>query len=444
MVVRRGRDDDDDDDDDDDEDEEDDRELVLFQGALNGVNPDLQSNGRLLQMALRPAKELVSDAIERRAEMIRVEPKGAVAQVAIYVDGIPYPSGRLPGKMAMAITQVLKLMAGMDVNERGKPQSGGMNAQFEEKKFEVRIDSAPLPQGAERLVIRMHNKDIKLEKPEDIGLSEATKMLIREQTATKRGLYLAPGPPNSGVTTMSIGILRSVDAYLYSCYTIADMKGKDLAHVATMDVREGDSLKETVVRTTRKDADVIFIDPISSPDLAQQALESAGLAAIISEMPAKDAADAVVRLVQMVNDPKLVVEHLRVVCSMKLIRVLCKRCKQAYRPNPKLLARVGLPAETRVLYRAPRPDEDDEDEDEEPDVCRVCDGMGYYGRTAMVEVVQMTDSMKDVVLSGGDAAAIRTQARNEKMQSFQSDGLRLIVEGKTSLEELQRVFRAKG
>ena len=446
MILKRGRqdDDDDDDDDEDDDEEEDDREYVLFQGALNGVNPDMAANARLLQVALRPAKQLITDAIERRAEMIRVEPKGPAAQVAIFIDGIPYPGQRLPSQMAMAITQLLKLLSGMDPKERTKPQSGGMNAQFEERKFEVRIDTAPLDKGAERLIVRMHDKAIKLEKPHEIGFSEDLKEKIRNYTSKKRGLFLAAGPPNSGVSTVVIGIIRSVDAYLYSIYTLADMKGRDLSHVAVMEHRPQDNLLETITRAQRKDADVIYIDPISSSEMAKYALDGSELAAIIAELPAQDAADAIVRLCQLVNDPKTVAERLKIVCCQKLIRVLCPKCKQAYRPNPKLLAKIGLPPETKVLYRAPRPGEDeDEDDDEEPEVCRRCSGTGYLGRTAMIEMVEMTEAMQAIVAKGGNADAIRAQARQEKMQSFQSDGLRLIVEGKTSLEELQRVFRGK-
>ncbi len=446
MIHKRGQvddDDDDDDDDDEEEEEEDDRDYVLFQGALNGENPDLAANARLVQVALRPAKQLVTDALERRAEMVRVEPKGPAAQIAFYIDGVPYPANRLPAQMAMAITQLLKLLSGLNVKERGKPLSGGMHAEFAGKKYQIRIDTAPLDKSSERLIVRIQDKAVKLEKPEDIGLSEGVKKLIRENTSTKRGLYLAAGPPNSGVSTLLVGVIRSVDAYMYSIYSLANMQGRDLAHVAVQDTKEGDDLLQTMIRVQRKDADVIIIDPLTNPQISKHAIEGADFAAILAEIPAKDAIDAVARLCQMVEDPKLVAERLKVVCCQKMIRVLCTKCKQAYRPNPKLLAKVGLPPETKVLYRAPRPEEDeDEDEDEEPEVCRRCNGTGYLGRTAMIEVVEMTPGMQAVIMKGADPKAIREQAKKEKMQSYQSDGLRLIVEGKTSLEELQRVFRA--
>jgi type IV pilus assembly protein PilB len=128
------------------------------------------------------------------------------------------------------------------------------------------------------------------------------------------------------------------------------------------------------------------------------------------------------------------------VISQKLVRLLCPDCKQAYRPNPKLLQKVGLPPETKVLYRAPKPEEEEE-EDEDYEPCEKCGGVGYFGRTGMVEFIETTPAMKEIIEAGADAAKIREQAKKEKMQSWQSDGMRLVAAGKTSLEELQRVFK---
>ena len=147
MIFGFGRKNDDDDDDDDDEEE---IEYVLFQGALNGVEPDMKGNAKLVQAGLLRAKELVSDALSRRAEMVRLEPKGQFAVSTMYVDGVPFPGAKIPAPAALAITQMLKLLAGLDVKERTKPQSGGIKAQLEEIKYEIRIDTTPIP-GGERL-----------------------------------------------------------------------------------------------------------------------------------------------------------------------------------------------------------------------------------------------------------------------------------------------------
>ncbi|MCA9079859.1 MAG: Flp pilus assembly complex ATPase component TadA [Planctomycetaceae bacterium] len=445
MIFGWGRKDDDYDDDEDEDEDEDDREYVLFQGALNGETPDLAANARLVQAGLLPAKQLVTEALERRAEMIRIEPKGKVAQVAFYIDGVPYPASRLPGQMAMAITQMLKLLCGLDPRERSKPQSGGANVEFTENKYVLKVDSAPVAGGAERLIIRAQDQKKVLEKPDDVGFSEELKAKIREFTSQKNGLLLAAGPPNSGVTTVSIAMARSVDAYMYSIYSLADLGDRDLAHVTSMKKNEGDTLSQTITRAKRKEADVCYVEPLLTAELAKESLEGSKECALIGEFPAKDAADAIARFCQLVGDPKAVAAQLRLVCSQKLVRVLCTKCKQAYRPNPKLLAKVGLPPETKVLYRPPRYDEEDEEDEDEEErrVCRRCGGLGYHGRTGMLEFIEVTEPIRKAIAQGANANQLRELARNEKMQSFQSEGLRLVVDGNTSLEELQRVFRSK-
>src|SRR5690606_12327480 len=122
-------------------------ETVLFQGAADGSEVDLSQNARLAQVGLVPAKELVSEALARRAEMINVVPRGNAAAVTLFVDGVPYPGERLPKQEALAITQILKLLAGLDIKERKRPQSGGINTEYQERKYLLLIDSAPLKEG---------------------------------------------------------------------------------------------------------------------------------------------------------------------------------------------------------------------------------------------------------------------------------------------------------
>jgi type IV pilus assembly protein PilB len=186
---------------------------------------------------------------------------------------------------------------------------------------------------------------------------------------------------------------------------------------------------------------VLFIDPIPDAAVAKDVLEASKKLAIVTEMQAKDAAQAIAQLVQWTKDPQLVADQLKIVVSQKLVRLLCTRCRQAFRPNPAMLKRFGLPPETKVLYRTPRPIEVD-GEIEEPDPCSRCGNLGYFGRIALIEYIEMTDGIKKVVLSGkADPNAIKAQAKAESMQSFTSDGLRMVALGKTSMDELQRVFK---
>lgn len=422
------------------EEEEEEIELVTFQGALNKVEPDLKENAKLVQAGLVKAKEIVTDALMKRAEMIRLEPKGQAAVGTFYIDGIPTPGTRMPAQAGLAVTQMLKLLSGLDVKVRNKPQSGGIKAQFNELPWEVRVDSQPMKEGGERLVIRLRNTKIPFETPSDLGYSDVIKQKIRELAAGSHGIILASGPPMSGVSTLVLGIVRGIDAYMTTIYSMFDPQ-RDISHVTQFKAEPGDDLRRTIVRAKRAEAEVMYMEPVRSVEFGKVLLEDSEDVTMIAEFAAKDAADAIARFCQLAGDPNLVADRLRGVFSQKLVRVLCDKCRQAFRPNPKLLEKVGLPEETKVLYRkfeAPK-----EEETDELDICEKCGGAGFFGRTAMIEVIENTDAIKEIIKAGADPGALRAAARKEKMPSLQSDGIRLVGEGKTSLEELQRVFKGE-
>ncbi len=422
----------------DEEPEEEEFELVLFQGALNGAEIDLARHARLAEAGLIPAKELVTDALMRRAEAIRVEPRGQVAAVTLLIDGVAYSGGRLPRREALAITQIMKLLSGLDIRVRDKRQAGGLKAELQEKPYELRVESTPLKEGLERLTIFCRDLTQKLETPDDLGFSEELKGKIRELSSQRSGLLLACGPPRSGTTTTTFAILRGIDAYLYAIFSLrSDLEGRELANITPFQAEEGDSLEETLTRCIRAEADVIFVDPIRDAEFAQLLFKLAPKVTFVTEFTARDAAEGILQLIRWAGDPQQVATHVRGVFSQKLIRKLCEKCKQAYRPNPKLIEKMGLPPETKVLFRRFKP----LDDEEEFEPCEQCGGTGYYGRMALIELVEMTDAMRKLVASGPTAEKIRALARSEGMSTFQKDSLRHLAEGRTSLEELQRVFK---
>ena len=127
---------------------------------------------------------------------------------------------------------------------------------------------------------------------------------------------------------------------------------------------------------------------------------------------------------------------LKGIISQKLIRVLCEDCRLAFKPKPEFLKKLGLAEDVPALYRKP-PDQQEGGMDQ----CEKCGSMGYFGRTGMFELIEMTDGMRELIAGKPDASAIRSQMKKDKMVTLQQDGLRLVAEGRTSLEELQRVFK---
>lgn len=441
MIFGFGKRRDDDDDDDEDEDEEEDVDLVNFQGATNGKSADLAANARLVQAALLPAREMVTDALERRAEMLRLDVKGEKGQVALSVDGMPYSGGRMAKQQAVAITQMMKVLSGLDAKLKGKHQIGGVKAEFQEVKYELTTDVAPQPDGTERLTIRIRNLKHKLETPIDLGFSDATRAQIRELTSRRHGIIIACGLPGSGVTTTMFAIVRGIDVYLYSIYTMMEPGTRELINVKVFQPNEGDDLETTIMRMMREDADVVVTKPIRDAETTRQLVNLADRICIISEVAAKDAASGICQLADWAEDRQKASEVIDAAYSQKLIRLLCTSCREAFRPNPKLLEKVGLPPETKVLYRKGEPMVDEKTGDEDPP-CEKCNGIGYIGRMAMLEVIVVSDTIRKMIAQGATADQIKVTARSEGCLTFHKDGLRLVAEGKTSLEELQRVFKS--
>jgi type IV pilus assembly protein PilB len=429
------------DDEDENDEEEEEIELVSFQGALNGKVVDLAANARLAQIGLVPTKELVTDAITRRAELVRVEPKGERSQVTMQVDGVAYSGGKLSRQQTLAVTQMMKLLAGLDPKVRGKSQSGGLRAEYQNIPYELMVDVAPLAEGVERLTIRARNLKAQLNTIEDLGFNPKIKPLVRELTGSRHGITIVCGPPFSGVTTTFRAFLRGLDVYLHAIFSFTQQPISDIYNITPFVANEGDDLQATLERIVRAEADIIVVDPIKSADQLRQLLAVSDRVSLIAEMSAKDCSSCLVKLVELSGDANAIAENIEGVFSQKLIRALCPDCKEAFRPNPKLLAQVGLPPETKVLYRKGEPLVDEETGEEEPP-CEKCGGIGYFGRIAMLEYIVVNDAIKQMIRAKAPADQIKAKARQEGMLSFSKDGLRLVAEGKTSLEELQRVFRA--
>lgn len=418
-------------------------EMVRFQGALNGVAPDMESNTKLARVALQPAKEMITSALSRHADTIRLDPKGDRAKIGFLVDGMPVPAGQVPKQRAHAMTQIIKLLAGLDINQRREPQEGGIKASYADVEYELKVLSVPVEGGVERLIIYIRDVDEKLEKPEDIGITDELKAKLRELTSQKTKLLLICGPRRSGTTVTRFAVLRGLDAYLHVIYSIADLADQQLINITEFEKQPDDDLDMTLTRCERVEAEIILLDPIRDAETARTLVEHADNVTMLSELRAKDAATGVMQMVTWVEDAKRVAETISGVLSQKLVRTLCSQCKEAYKPNPQLLKKVGLSSEeTPVLFRRSRPPTEPLPKGETWEPCSKCQDRGYFGRTAIFELIELNDSIQELIASGANAEALKARAREEDMLTLHKDSMRLVSNGTTSLEELQRVFKS--
>lgn len=434
----------------DEDDDEEEIEYVLFQGATNGQEANLEENAKLAAAGLPLAKEIVTEALSLRGELFKVEPQGDKALVTYFVDGMKRPGPRLPIQRANALVQILKLLSGSDVKVRDRPQIGGLNAKYRDLPFELSVKTRPAPPAkgqkapAEHLTVVFRNTKTKRAVPEDIGMPDVIKDKVRHYGKSNSGVVLVVGAPESGLTTTALCTLRCVDSYMYQCYIVGDLGTRTVLNVPVFKQEEGHSLEHTFMRIQRNEGNLVYMAEFTDPEVVKDVMQASMEMTFMAEMYARDAADGIIKFVELVGNPALAAEQLRMIISHKLIRKLCPKCKEAFRPNPKLLAQVGLPEDTETLYRKARPPEPDEKTGELPEPCRACDGAGFRARAAVFEMIDVTEAMKAVIAAGGDSAAIRKQAKEEKQLSCQKDALRLVLDGSTGLDELQRVFAPPG
>lgn len=415
-------------------------EQVLFQGPMFGREANLKANAKLVQAALVPVKQMVSDAISRRSHTILLEPRDNRVGIRFVIDGIAYPAAAIPGQRGLAMIQMVKLLAGLDINERKVPQEGGIKAEHEKLPYQLMVDSLPLKTGGERVRIKIQNMKVSLIKPSEVGMPAAVKDKIREYTSHRSGVILVCGPPESGTTSLSVVTLHAIDPYLYSVYNMANLKGKELINVTDFTPEPGHDLELSLDRLERREADILFLDPLTDPHVAETIFKYSDRLAFVAEFPANNPIEAVQKLIQWLGKDN-VIKGLRGIVMQKLIRRLCEDCKQAFRPNPQLLKRLNLPPETSVLYRAPTPPPPDDPKAQTvEELCAKCVGSPYHGRVAAFEMLEMTEGMKEVIANGADPSEMRKQMITDNMVTLQKDALRLVVEGKTSLEEIQRAF----
>ena len=153
--------------------EQPDVEQVLFQGPLFGRESNLKANAKLVQAALVPVKQMMSDALGRRAHTVLMEPREGRVSIRFVIDGIPFPAAAVPGQKGVAMVQMLKLLAGLDPNDRKTAQAGGIKAEYDKLPFQLMVESVPAGGGAERVRIKIENRKVLRQKPSEVGLPES-------------------------------------------------------------------------------------------------------------------------------------------------------------------------------------------------------------------------------------------------------------------------------
>ena len=381
------------------------------------------------------AKELVYDAVLRRSTDIHLEPTQEQLSVRYRIDGILHAAEPFDRPTGDAVINVFKVLAALDISEKRKPQDGSFGAKLEGRELEFRVATSG-SKGGEKLVMRILDNATGVSRIEDAGMRTKLVNEIRGLVTQPHGMILCCGPTGSGKTTTLYACLREIDRFQKNIITVEDPIEYHLDNITQMEIntKSGQTFAGSLRSILRQDPDVIMIGEIRDNETATIACQAATTGHMVfSTVHSNDTITALFRLLDLGVEPFMIASALSAVLGQRLVRVLCEACKEPYKPKPEFLKKANLPADkVDVFYRRPENPEQ---------VCPQCGGTGYLGRTGIFELLIITEPMRDLIRDNPSQNAIKAEARKNGMIYLQEDGLRQVIQGRTSIEELLRVVK---
>jgi type II secretory ATPase GspE/PulE/Tfp pilus assembly ATPase PilB-like protein len=395
----------------------------------------------------RSALQMVYDAITLRGTDIHMEPTKEEMTVRFRIDGILQPAEGFPRATGDGILNIFKVLGDLDITEKRKPQDGSFSAEVEGRPVDFRLATAGSVAG-EKLVMRILDKARQVANLERLGMRERMHEQINALVTQPHGLFIVCGPTGAGKSTTLYACLNEIDRYQKNVITVENPVEYQIDNVTQIEINEkaGKTFASELRSILRQDPDVIYIGEIRDQETAEIACQAAQTGHMVfTTLHANDTITALGRLIDLGVAPFLVGSAVSAVLGQRLVRLLCPKCKIRYKPNPDLLRKANLPVDKiKHFYRAPTPEDEElggTDESGKPIACSHCGGTGYFGRTGVFELMAITDPIRDLIRENPNLNAIKTEAIKTGMKYLQEDGLRVVIEGKTSIQELLRVCK---
>jgi len=378
---------------------------------------------------IRMINVLLTQALRQGASDIHIEPYESRSVVRFRVDGTLQKVAEPHRALHAAMVSRIKVMASLDIAEKRLPQDGRISLRLAERQIDVRV--ATLPTGfGERAVLRLLDKEGgRLELPR-LGMDQATLLRFDKLIHQPHGIVLVTGPTGSGKTTTLYAALSRIDSLGLNIMTVEDPIEYELEGISQTQVNPkiGMSFARALRSILRQDPDVVMIGEIRDLDTAQIAIQASLTGhLVLATLHTNDAVSSVTRLVDMGVEPYLLSSSFLGVLAQRLVRKLCTECRQAYKATAADRAEIGrMPADGNLF--APRG-------------CAACHGTGYAGRTGIYELMCVDEQGKRLIHEGASEALLREHSVAHGMLSLREDGLRWVVGGSTSLEEVVRITR---
>jgi len=392
-----------------------------------------QSPGYLL------VKDLVAEMATRRADRVLMEYGPQAVAVRHEIDGVWHNSEARDRESGDVMLAVMKTLANLNAKERRQKQSGQFGAQFEGQKFLCPLVSQGTANGERVVVSRLFEKG-RPHTYDALGIREGLRQQWEEIMGRDRGLVIFSALPGGGLTTMMDASLDETDRLMREFFAIEEVNHREHEIqniiVETYDASKGETPATIIPALVRRYPNVYVVRDLVDAESATLLMnEIPDDRLVITSIPAKDAAEALLRLLAMKLPAKQFASVVTAVLYQRLIRTLCTDCKVGYTPPPDVLKKLGIPAgKVQQFFRPPKPEEI-----EKP--CETCRGLGYFGRTGLFELLVVTDQMREILVKQPNVELLRKAARADQQRSLQEEGILLVAKGVTSLPELMRVLK---
>jgi type II secretory ATPase GspE/PulE/Tfp pilus assembly ATPase PilB-like protein len=382
------------------------------------------------------AKELVYDALIKRATDIHLEPKEDELQVRLRVDGVMYTVEPFDRALGDNVINIFKILAAMDITEKRKSLDGSFRAITEGREIDFRVATQGTRDG-EKMTLRILDQSTSVSSLEELGFRKQLEEQLKEIIHSPHGLLLVCGPTGAGKSTTLYACLNDIDAYQQNIITIEDPVEYKMNNVTQIEIntKAGQTFASSLRSVLRQDPDIVMIGEIRDGETANIACQAANTGHMVfSTVHANDAITALYRMIDLGVDVSMLSSSLSAILAQRLARRLCPDCKEAYVPKPEFLKKANLPVEKiEKLYRPPKGGENA--------ACPTCGGLGYRGRIGVFELLVINDRMRDLIRDKAALSVLKAEARKGGMLYMQEEGLRLVVKGITSIDELLRVVK---
>ncbi len=373
---------------------------------------------------------ILVQAIKDRASDVHIEPFEQELRVRYRIDGVLHDTLTPPKRYHTAIISRIKIMSKMNIAEKRLPQDGRIKIRVGDREIDIRVSTVPTAFG-ERVVMRLLDKHGSMLKLEQLGMSGYALTKMNDIIHRTHGIILVTGPTGSGKTTTLYAGLTKINFADKNIITIEDPIEYQLNGIGQIQVLPKINLtfSNGLRSILRQDPDVIMVGEIRDIETAEIAIQASLTGHLVfSTLHTNDSPGAITRMIDMGVEPYLVSSSVIGILAQRLIRLLCPKCKEKYRPDPAAMKDLGLKQSdfpNGVLYREKG--------------CEECRNTGYRGRTGIYELLIMDDNIRRMTMQRTESNTIKKEGINRGMTTLRQDGAVKVIEGLTTIQEVLRV-----